>query len=163
VGPARTTADRLRQRWLTLLVMLTIGLLLLTACGGAVHADGQRAETVQAPSDADVSSGAQSAEMVQRHDMILLLHTTTGRDGSALAVNVVDNTICPVIPLAAVQRVRARIMPVGHADAPVAVPLLRDPDGLYRARGAFMRTPGTWRIEVRVRRRDTWQETAWQT
>lgn len=147
----------------------TILVIMLAACGG-------RSTTAVAPSaplalpsgpvptlpaDADVESGSQSAEMVQRHDVIVLLHVTTGRDGSALDVNVVDNTLCPAPPLADVQRVLARITPAGSAGPPALVPLLRGPDAQYHGRGPFIRASGVWRIELRIERRTNWRETVW--
>jgi hypothetical protein len=155
-----------RRRLITLIPLMAM-LALNTACGGQDDADGRGADPYHLPSgpidtlpaDADVSSGPQSAEMLQRHGVIVLLHTSAGRDGGVLDANVVDNTLCPASPLADVGRVLALITPPGATGPSATVPLPRGHGGRHHARGGFFPTPGTWRIVVQPRSASA--ETRW--
>lgn len=158
----------IRQR-LILLSMIFAATALVTACGGSASAGGGNDGGYVLPSgpidtlppDADVSSGPQSAEMLQHHGVIVLLHTSAGRDGGALDVNVVDNTLCPAPPLADVWRVLALITPPGTTRPSPPVPLLRGHDSLYHALGNFFPTAGMWHIEIVIQPRSNSADTHW--
>jgi hypothetical protein len=158
----------MRQR-LIMLDLIAIPLILVTACGGITDADRRDTDPsppmpgpiATPPADADVSSGAQSATLLQRHGVIVLLHAGTGRDGGTLDANVVENTLCSAPPLADVGRVLALITPPGTIRPAVTVLLPRGDDYLYHAHGDCFPTPGTWQVAIVVQPRGNGADMCW--
>jgi len=120
--------------------------------------------------NADISSGPQSSGMEHSDQVVAVLATTTGIDGGSLSANIIDpatvagHGIVPTgqatpVPagttpqqLRDVERVTALITFAGADLGQIAVPLIGEEDGWYRARGVFFPIRGEWHIQIVVRR-----------
>ncbi len=120
--------------------------------------------------DADLNSGPQSAEMIHSSDVMGTLQVTTGKDGSTLGLLLFDADTVPShedqngvrigtngapidpVQLPNVQRVTAVMSFTGADLGQTTVPLVRDSEGWYRAKGMFFPIKGEWHIDTVIRR-----------